>query len=140
MPTIVPASGASRACASVAAAASCASAASYTCRDRSGANRATARIAPRAPAASDAWSTDPLPVSTENARPCAFTYTLIRSRSPELSLMPTMLPCVANSVTTDGARVKPTYFGILYKMTGTGLASATRRKWSSSTVAVIAAV
>jgi len=53
--------------------------------------------------------------------------------SPPLSLSPAMLGWPASCITTSAARSMPVFPGTLYRMTGTGLASATWHRQSKQT-------
>ena len=67
------------------------------------------------------------PLTSENVGDFASAKPAIVSRLRELSLMPMMFGCFASSATTFAGIAKCMYFGMLYRMTGIELASATAR-------------
>src|SRR6186997_38500 len=94
----------------------------------SGATSAGPIVAPDAPTTSDAYSALVDPASTPKPGRQPATRSAITVTSPPLSLMPMMFGCDESAAATSVARLTPVKIVTLYRMTGTGDASATARE------------
>ena len=95
-----------------------------------------AGIAPCAPACSAARMSVSRPFSTLNvSRGVCRMISMVFCKSPDESLMPTMFGTSASFATVSGSMLSPPHVaGLLYSTTGSDVLSATRRKWSNSSL------
>ena len=100
------ASGAKRACSTVAPSTSPARNAVTISRTSGPAYSAIARMAPDAPAANAGTTVAPLPVSTRKVGPCDSRYCVNTGMLPALSFMPITFSCCAISCTNAGLNTK----------------------------------